>query len=49
MCVRYFREFLHFHLGAEQRRGLESFYEAAVHLGLAPSGRFPFRYAESIR
>jgi chorismate dehydratase len=49
MCLRYFREFLHFHLGAEQRQGLEKFYEAAVRRGLAPAGRVPFRYAESVR
>lgn len=49
MCLRYFREFLHFHLGAEQRHGLEKFYEAAVRRGLAPAGRVPFRYAESVR
>lgn len=49
MCLRYFREFLHFHLGPEQRSGLEKFYEAAVRRGLAPAGRVPFRYAESVR
>lgn len=49
MCLRYFREFLHFHLGSEQRLGLEKFYDAAVRRGLAPVGRAPFRYAESVR
>lgn len=49
MCLRYFREFLHFHLGIEERQGLEKFYAAAVRLGLAPAGRAPFRYAESVK
>lgn len=49
MCLRYFREFLHFHLGHEERDGLTKFYEAAVELGLAPAGKLPFRYAESVK
>ncbi len=49
MCLRYFREFLHFHLGEEERRGLDIFYRAAERLELAPAGRTPFRYAESVK
>lgn len=39
LCLRYFRDNLHFHLGERERRGLELFRQHAVALGLAPPDR----------
>ena len=38
-CTAYFERFLHFKLGLREQRGLELFYQRAVEVGLAPSGR----------
>jgi chorismate dehydratase len=38
-CTAYFEKFLHFKLGLGEQRGLELFYQRAVEVGLAPSGR----------
>lgn len=37
-CVSYFRDHLHFHLGPEELRGLELYYQLAAREGLAPAG-----------
>ena len=39
LCLRYFRDNLHFYLGERERRGLELFRQHAVALGLAPPDR----------
>jgi chorismate dehydratase len=38
LVLRYFREHLHFHLGPNERRGLELYFREAAALGLIPSG-----------
>lgn len=37
-CLAYLRDNLHFFLGTNELRGLETFYRLAVKLGLAPAG-----------
>ena len=40
-CFQYFHDNLHFTLGPQEKAGLERYYQYAVKLGLAPSGRTP--------
>lgn len=37
-CLSYLRDNLHFHLGPDEQRGLQLFYQKAAHIGLVPSG-----------
>lgn len=38
VCLRYLRDYLHFHLGPREREGLETFYRLAVEHHVAPAG-----------
>ncbi|WP_233207335.1 MULTISPECIES: menaquinone biosynthetic enzyme MqnA/MqnD family protein [Pirellulaceae] len=40
-CFHYFHDNLHFTLGPQEKEGLMRYYNYAVQLGLAPSGRTP--------
>ena len=38
-CLAYLKDNLYFHLGSQERRGLDLFYRYACELGLVPTGR----------
>jgi len=46
-CLHYFRDNLHFHLGPQEREGLQLFYQHAARRGLAPAN-FQLRFADCL-